>query len=154
MIHIPPTPRYKNANNVWWKVIIMKLLTVQLSQAFHFLPLRSKYFPQHPILKPICKKQYQNFDLCIKCPSVVCNYNHPERGFPPAFKLVNKREIQIIHVWITKSKWPIFGIFQHCNYLLISKRNYIAYNEMYIIKHKYKKNVHKREDKTWNVCIT
>jgi len=44
----------------------MRLLTVQLSQAFHFLPLRSKYFPQYPILQRIFKKQYQNFNLHIK----------------------------------------------------------------------------------------
>jgi len=44
----------------------MRLLTVQLSQAFHFLPLRSKYSPQHPILQQIFKEQYQNLDLCIK----------------------------------------------------------------------------------------
>ena len=44
----------------------MRLLTVQLSQAFHFLPLRSKYFPQHPILQQIFKQQYLNHDLCIK----------------------------------------------------------------------------------------
>jgi hypothetical protein len=59
-------PWFKIANNVWWKVIIMSLLIVQLSQAFHFLPLRSKYFPQYSILQRIFKKQYQNLDLCIK----------------------------------------------------------------------------------------
>jgi hypothetical protein len=54
------------ANNVWWKVITMRLLTVQLSQAFHFLHLRSKHFPQHPILQQMFKQQYQNQVLCIK----------------------------------------------------------------------------------------
>ena len=44
----------------------MRLLTVQLSQAFHFIPLRSKYFPQHSILQQIFKQQYQNRDLCTK----------------------------------------------------------------------------------------
>ena len=44
----------------------MRLLIAQLSQAFHFLPFRSKYFPQYPILQGIFKKQYQNLDLCIK----------------------------------------------------------------------------------------
>lgn len=66
MLHIPPTPWFKIANNVWWRGKIMRLLTVHLSQAFHFLHLRSKYFPQHPILQWIFKKQYQNLDLHIK----------------------------------------------------------------------------------------
>lgn len=44
----------------------MKYVTVQLSQVFHFLPLRSKYFPQHPLLMSTFKKHYQNLDLCIK----------------------------------------------------------------------------------------
>jgi hypothetical protein len=31
-------------NNIWWRVQIMKLLTVQFSPAsWHFIPLRSKY---------------------------------------------------------------------------------------------------------------
>jgi hypothetical protein len=36
----------------WRKVQIMKLLVMQFSPAsYHFIPLRSKYSPQHPVLK-------------------------------------------------------------------------------------------------------
>jgi hypothetical protein len=39
-------------NNIWWWVQNMKLFIVQLSPfSRYFLPLRSKYFPQHPVLK-------------------------------------------------------------------------------------------------------
>jgi len=38
-------------NNIWWSVKIMKLLSMHSSSAFHhFLPFRSKYSPQHPLL--------------------------------------------------------------------------------------------------------
>jgi hypothetical protein len=41
--------------NIWWSIQLMKLmklLITQSSPAFHhFLPLRSKYSPQHPPLK-------------------------------------------------------------------------------------------------------
>jgi hypothetical protein len=36
----------------WRKIQVMKLLIMQFSLAScHFIPLRCKYFPQHPILK-------------------------------------------------------------------------------------------------------
>jgi hypothetical protein len=40
-------------NNVWWKVQVKKLLTVmQLCSAFwYFITFRSRYGPQHPVLK-------------------------------------------------------------------------------------------------------
>jgi len=40
-----------HSNNVWWSVQVTKLLIMQSSPASrHFLPLRSKYSPQHPVL--------------------------------------------------------------------------------------------------------
>jgi hypothetical protein len=40
------------ATTVWWSVQIMKLLIMQFSAAScHFIPLRSKYSPKHPVLK-------------------------------------------------------------------------------------------------------
>jgi len=45
--HPPLSP-----NNIWWCVQVIKLLIMQSSPAFHHvLPLRSKYYPQHPVLK-------------------------------------------------------------------------------------------------------
>jgi hypothetical protein len=39
-------------NNIWWSVQVVKLLIMQSSSASrHFLPLRFKYSPQHPVLK-------------------------------------------------------------------------------------------------------
>jgi hypothetical protein len=39
-------------NNIRWWVQIMKLPIVQLSPfSYYFIPLRSKYSPQHPVLK-------------------------------------------------------------------------------------------------------
>jgi hypothetical protein len=39
-------------NNIWWSVQDMKLLIMQSSPAScHFLPLRSKYSPQCPVLR-------------------------------------------------------------------------------------------------------
>jgi hypothetical protein len=38
-------------NNIWWSVQVMKLLIMQSSPASrHFLPVRSKYSPQLPVL--------------------------------------------------------------------------------------------------------
>jgi hypothetical protein len=48
----PHSPWFDLPNNIWWWVQIMKLPTVQLSPfSRYFLPLRSKYSPQHPVLK-------------------------------------------------------------------------------------------------------
>jgi hypothetical protein len=44
--HPPP---FDHPNNIWWSVKVMKFLIMQPSLASsHFLPLRSKYSPQHP----------------------------------------------------------------------------------------------------------
>jgi hypothetical protein len=46
------SPWFDHYNNIWWSVQVMKLLTMQSSPAsWHFFPLRSKYSPQHPVIK-------------------------------------------------------------------------------------------------------
>jgi hypothetical protein len=51
-------PWFDHFNNICWRVQIMKLLTLQSSPSFHYIPthslflsLKSEYFPQHPVLK-------------------------------------------------------------------------------------------------------
>jgi hypothetical protein len=47
--HSPP---FDLPNNVWRKVQITKLPILQLSPlSRYFIPFRSKYSPQHPVLK-------------------------------------------------------------------------------------------------------
>jgi hypothetical protein len=49
MSHPSHTPWFNHPMNMWWRVHIMKLLIMWVSPAScHFLPLRSKYSPQHP----------------------------------------------------------------------------------------------------------
>jgi hypothetical protein len=48
----PHSPWFYLPNNIWWWVQIMTLCTVQLPPlSCYFIPLRSKYSPQHPVLK-------------------------------------------------------------------------------------------------------
>jgi len=53
--HIPCPPhssRFYHPHNIGWAVQIIQLLVMQLSPfPCHLIPLRSKYSPQHPILK-------------------------------------------------------------------------------------------------------
>jgi len=43
---------FDHPNNIQWSAQLMKLLITQYSSpSRHFLPLRSKYSPQHPVLK-------------------------------------------------------------------------------------------------------
>jgi len=62
LLHFSPVPCVQRAhpilldfyhpNNIWWSLQVMKFLIMQSSPAsYHFLPLRSKYSPQHPVLK-------------------------------------------------------------------------------------------------------
>jgi hypothetical protein len=52
MPHPSNIPLYDHPNNIWWSEQVMKFLTVQSSTASpHFLPLRSKYSPLHPVHK-------------------------------------------------------------------------------------------------------
>jgi hypothetical protein len=45
-------PRIYNSNYTGWRVQITQLLDLQLSRpSRHFIPLQSKYSPQHPVLK-------------------------------------------------------------------------------------------------------
>jgi hypothetical protein len=39
------------SNYPWWTVQVMKLLIQFSPTSYHFIPLRSKYFSQHPVLK-------------------------------------------------------------------------------------------------------
>jgi hypothetical protein len=53
--HMPRPPHYPLfdlPNNIWRRVQIMKLPIMQLSSfSRYFIPLRSKYLPQHPVHK-------------------------------------------------------------------------------------------------------
>jgi hypothetical protein len=54
VLNAPPMPSSLTwlPNNIWWSEQLLKLLIMQSSPASrHFLPLRSKYSPQHPVLK-------------------------------------------------------------------------------------------------------
>jgi hypothetical protein len=43
---------FNHPNSIWWSVQVMKLLIMQSSPvSYHFLPLRSKYSSQHPVLR-------------------------------------------------------------------------------------------------------
>jgi len=42
-------PWFDHPNNIWWSIHVTKLLIMHSSQVS--LPLRSKYSPQHPVLK-------------------------------------------------------------------------------------------------------
>jgi hypothetical protein len=45
-------PWLDHSNYTWRRVQVMKLLIMQFSPtSHHFIPLRSKYCPQHPVLK-------------------------------------------------------------------------------------------------------
>jgi hypothetical protein len=54
-LHAPPissSPRLDYSNYTWRRVQITKVLVMQFSQPFlHFNSIRSKYPPQHPVLK-------------------------------------------------------------------------------------------------------
>jgi hypothetical protein len=50
-------PWLYHSNLTWWRVQLTKLLIIQFSPTFrHFIPLRSKYSPQHLLLKKKKKK--------------------------------------------------------------------------------------------------
>jgi hypothetical protein len=50
MLHSPHLPWFDRPNNIWRSMLVMKLLIMQYSPAScHFLSIRSKYSPQHPI---------------------------------------------------------------------------------------------------------
>jgi hypothetical protein len=45
-------PKVDHSNYAWRRVQVMKLLIMQFSPtSYHFIPLWSKYSPQHPVLK-------------------------------------------------------------------------------------------------------
>jgi hypothetical protein len=63
-----PSPSHPSllghSNYIWRRVQVMKLLITRFSQiSRHFISLRSKYSPQHPVLKhlrsmflPLCER--------------------------------------------------------------------------------------------------
>jgi hypothetical protein len=52
MPHQSHPPSLDNSNHTWRTIQVMKLLIMQFSPtSYHFIPLRSKYSPQHPVLK-------------------------------------------------------------------------------------------------------
>jgi hypothetical protein len=51
MPHLSHPHRFDHPNNMCWTVQVMKFLIMQSSPvSHHFFPLRSKYFPQYPLL--------------------------------------------------------------------------------------------------------
>jgi hypothetical protein len=51
MPYPPHPPWLDHFNYTWRRVQVMKLLIMQFSPTCHFIPFRSKYSPQHPVLK-------------------------------------------------------------------------------------------------------
>jgi hypothetical protein len=54
MLHAQPShlPWLDRSNYTWWRVEVMKLFFIEFSPpSLHFIPLFSKYSPQHPVLK-------------------------------------------------------------------------------------------------------
>jgi hypothetical protein len=51
MSHPPHPPWFNYSNNIWWRIQVMKFIIMQFSPWSVFLPFRSKYFPQHSVLK-------------------------------------------------------------------------------------------------------
>jgi hypothetical protein len=44
-------PWFNHPNNIWWRIQAMKVIIMQFSPQPVFLPFRSKYPPQHSVLK-------------------------------------------------------------------------------------------------------
>jgi hypothetical protein len=51
MSHPHHPPWFNHHNNIQWRIQAMKLIIMQFSPQSVFLPFRSKYLPQHSILK-------------------------------------------------------------------------------------------------------
>ena len=53
ILHAPSiSSRFDHPNNTWWEVYFIKFLIILFSPLpCYLIPLRPKYFPQHPILK-------------------------------------------------------------------------------------------------------
>jgi hypothetical protein len=67
VLHGPPShpPRLDYSNYTCRRVQIMKLIVMQFSSlSRHLIPLRSKYPPQHPVLKRLPLKVFKMcFDI-------------------------------------------------------------------------------------------
>jgi hypothetical protein len=44
-------PWFNYPNNIWWRIQVMKFIIMYFSSRSVFLPFRSKYLPQHTVLK-------------------------------------------------------------------------------------------------------
>jgi len=44
------SPWLYHSSSIYWSMQVMKLLRQSISACCHFIPVKSKYFPQHPIL--------------------------------------------------------------------------------------------------------
>jgi hypothetical protein len=54
--YMPPPPHswFDHSNNIWWAVQIIQLLVMLYPPLpFYLIPLKPKYFPQHPILETL-----------------------------------------------------------------------------------------------------
>jgi hypothetical protein len=47
----PQPPWFNHPNNIRWRIQVMKFIIMQFSPRSIFLPFRSKYLPQHSVLK-------------------------------------------------------------------------------------------------------
>jgi len=51
MPHTSHPSWFDQLNNIWWSLQVMKLIMQNSQPSRHFVPLRSKYSPQNPVLK-------------------------------------------------------------------------------------------------------
>jgi hypothetical protein len=49
----PHPPWFNHPNNIWRRIQAMKVIIMQFSLRFVFLPFQSKYHPQHSVLKDL-----------------------------------------------------------------------------------------------------
>jgi hypothetical protein len=66
MSHPSHSPWYDRPQNIWWRVQIMELLSMHFfPPSCHFIPLRSKYSPKHPVLKHPQKERLSSSNIYI-----------------------------------------------------------------------------------------
>jgi hypothetical protein len=117
----PSHPPWLDHSNYTWRTIqVMKLLIMQFSPTtYHFIPLRLKYSPQHPVLRhPILILIHECFG-CLICtdrvPGEVVSKFHgifyflhelPRNNFIGAFTY---RSCKNLDIFFAMSIWPLIA---------------------------------------------
>jgi hypothetical protein len=95
----PQPPWFKHPNNIRWRIQVMKFIVMKITSRSVFLPFRSKYPPQHSVLKSLQSMFLPQYE---------------KSSFAPIQQKWKNYSLHVLifrfFIWCGKTRFPAWGL--------------------------------------------